>query len=233
VLDLTPEARVRGTHTQLCQVLTNLLLNAAQAIPAGAPKAHRVEVTVRDEAPDVVVRVRDSGTGTPEEVRAHIFEPFFTSKVRGRGMGLGLTISHEIIRQHGGSLACESELGRRTTFEIRLPRASQPPTPRAERTMTPSPAPTGRRRVLIVDDDPAITATFGRVLARHCDVVTAASGHEAIAVLSSDERWDAILCDLMMPEVDGVAVHAWLSEHRPLARKALRVQLGRRVHGPL
>jgi signal transduction histidine kinase len=215
VLDVAPDARVRGSHTKLCQVLTNLLLNAAQAIPEGAPKTHRVEVTVRDDAPDVVVRVRDTGVGMPEEVRAHIFEPFFTSKARGRGMGLGLTISQEIIRQHGGSLACESALGRGTTFEIRLPRAAQPPAKREERTLTPSPAPSGRRRILIVDDEPAITATFARVLARHCDVVTAASGHEAITVLSADERWDAIVCDLMMPEVDGVAVHAWLTQHRP------------------
>jgi signal transduction histidine kinase len=220
VLDVAPDVRVRGSHTKLCQVLTNLLLNAAQAIPEGAPKAHRVEVLVRDAPPDVLVRVTDTGAGMPEEVRAHIFEPFFTSKARGRGMGLGLTISQEIIRQHGGSMACESEIGRGTTFEIRLPRAMQPPAPREERTLTPSPTPNGRRRVLIVDDEPAITATFGRVLSRHCDVVTAGSGRDAITVLSSDERWDAIVCDLMMPEVDGVAVHAWLEEHRPsLARR--------------
>ena len=219
-LDVAPEARVRGSHARLCQVLTNLLLNAAQAIPEGAPKTHSVEVTVRDEPPDVVLRVRDTGGGMPEEIRARIFEPFFTSKARERGMGLGLSISQEIIRQHGGSLSCQSDLGRGTTFEIRLPRAEQPPTPREERVHTPSPAPSSRRRVLVVDDEPAITATLGRVLSRHCDVVTAGSGGDAIAILTNDERWDAIVCDLMMPEVDGVAVHAWLAEHRPaLARR--------------
>ncbi|MBX7190927.1 MAG: response regulator [Sandaracinaceae bacterium] len=215
VVDADPTARVRGDRTQLCQILTNLLLNAAQAIPEGDPNGHRIEVVVRGGADEVVTSVHDTGVGIPEDVRAHLFEPFYTTKASSRGTGLGLTISNEIARQHRGSLRCaDSKAGEGTTFEVRLPAAA------ATRWATPAPSrseprTTDRRRVLVVDDEPVILHTYKRVLQKQCDVVTAKGGHEALQVLEADDRFDAIICDLMMPELDGVSVHEWLAAHRP------------------
>jgi two-component system, NtrC family, sensor kinase len=114
----------------LNQVFLNLLVNAAHAI-ADAVKdtgaKGRIRVRTRRDGDEVVVTISDTGTGIPETVRARIFDPFFTTKEVGRGTGQGLTIARNIVSQkHGGSLTFETELGRGTTFTVRLPIDSQP-----------------------------------------------------------------------------------------------------------
>ena len=102
---------------QLSQVLINLLINAGQAI-----EGHGT-ITIRtwSENDDVFVAVTDTGKGIPVEVQQRIFEPFFTTKDVGKGTGLGLSISYEIIQKHGGDISVKSDVGKGTTFTVRLP----------------------------------------------------------------------------------------------------------------
>ncbi|PTL78827.1 ATP-binding protein [Vitiosangium sp. GDMCC 1.1324] len=121
VKDLEPVPRVRASEGRLGQVLLNLLINAAQALPVGQPERNEVCVRVRAVAERVVIEVRDSGSGIAPEVRDRIFDPFFTTKPVGMGTGLGLSICHGIVTGMGGEISVESELGRGSTFRISLP----------------------------------------------------------------------------------------------------------------
>jgi signal transduction histidine kinase len=113
-----------GSSNQLQQVLMNLLLNAQQAMER---RGGAVVVSVgRSGANEIEIQVQDDGPGIPQEIRARVFEPFFTTKPTGQGTGLGLSVSFGIVREHGGSIAVESEPGRGTTFVLRLPAAVGP-----------------------------------------------------------------------------------------------------------
>jgi PAS domain S-box-containing protein len=115
---------VLANEARLGQVLLNLLVNAAHAIPEGEPDAHEIQVATRSD-PDgrVVIEVRDTGEGIPEDVKRRIFEPFFTTKGPGRGSGLGLSICQSIVTALGGEITFESELGTGTAFRVILPAA--------------------------------------------------------------------------------------------------------------
>ena len=158
------------------------------------------------------------------ETLARIFEPFFTTKPRPHGSGLGLWISRQIVRELGGDIEVESEAGGGSTFTVVLPAAqatqvalpsTDPPRlrPLAPRVMPP-------RRILVVDDEPALRELLAEALAERAQVVTAPSGVEARELIEHDDRLDLVLCDLMMPGMDGLSLYAWVAEHRPaLARR--------------
>jgi PAS domain S-box-containing protein len=112
---------VRGSESRLGQVLLNLLLNAAQAIPAGAPEENTVEARVRAEDGKVVIEIHDTGQGIPPENLKRIFEPFFTTRPAGVGTGLGLAICHSIVIAMRGELTVESTVGKGTCFRLLLP----------------------------------------------------------------------------------------------------------------
>ena len=178
---------------------------------------------------DVFAEVSDTGTGIAPENLERIFEPFFTTKKAGKGSGLGLAICKTLIGEFGGDLRVESELGKGTRFVVRLPvRDGEPddledPSPAAQAPRGPS----VRGRVLVVDDEASIRAVVSRLLRADHEVVTAASGREAQALLSKDGGFDLILCDLMMPELSGMELHAWLATHDPaLAKKMVFVSGG-------
>jgi len=116
-----PEAIIKGVHEELQQAITNLTQNAVDAVGKGG----HVWVRTRAEARGVRIEVVDDGPGIPREVLARIFTPFFTTKEVGKGMGLGLTITRQVIKQHGGTLDVDSAPGSGTTFTIRLPLASE------------------------------------------------------------------------------------------------------------
>jgi signal transduction histidine kinase len=109
---------------QLNQVWMNLLSNAAQAVETVAEPS--VKVTVELENNKVLISISDNGTGIKPEVQSKIFEPFYTTKPVGQGTGLGLSICHSIIERHGGQIWCESEVGKGTTFRVRIPIHSKP-----------------------------------------------------------------------------------------------------------
>jgi signal transduction histidine kinase len=122
VKDYGPVPPVLADETRLGQVFLNLLMNAAQAIPASSPHAHEIRVTTRqDEQGRAVVSVRDTGAGIPPEVLPRIFEPFFTTKPVGEGTGLGLSICHTYVQAMRGEIRVHSELGHGSTFEVVLP----------------------------------------------------------------------------------------------------------------
>jgi CheY-like chemotaxis protein len=160
------------------------------------------------------VEVQDTGPGIPLDVIGRIFDPFFTTKPVGVGTGLGLAICRSTIVALGGEIGVESEPDRGTIFRVVLPPARAPdeaPPPRAA-----APAPAGRRgRVLIVDDEPRIGAMIRRILASEHDLTVLTSAQEALGRFEQGERFDAILCDLMMPEMTGMDLHAALATLAP------------------
>jgi signal transduction histidine kinase len=124
--DLAPLPPVRCHAGELNQVLLNLLVNASHAIAdivGGSGSRGLISVSTRLDGDAVLISVGDTGGGIPENIRHRIYEPFFTTKEVGRGTGQGLAISHNIIvKRHGGSIDCHSELGKGTVFQLRLPR---------------------------------------------------------------------------------------------------------------
>ena len=118
--DSVPDAD--GVRNHIHQVLLNLMLNAVHATPAGGEVRVRVEAAEgTDQA--VCLSVQDTGAGIPEENLERIFDPFFTTKDPDEGTGLGLMISHRIVSDHGGSIEVRSQLGKGSTFRVRLPAA--------------------------------------------------------------------------------------------------------------
>jgi two-component system, NtrC family, sensor kinase len=214
-----------GSEPQLVQVFVNLLVNAGQAIPDGGRESHEVEVRTFTEKGWAVVEVRDTGGGMSEPVRRRIFEPFFTTKGAGEGTGLGLWISRDVVTAHGGQIEVESTLGAGSVFRVRLPipaEAAAPPP--SLRPPEPSRAASATRpRVWVVDDEPMVASTLARVLALHYDVTVAkGGGQEILDRLERGERFDVLLCDLMMPEMTGMELWSRLESRWPaLAQRVL------------
>ena len=214
VRELGPVPAVRVNEARLGQVLLNLLVNAAQAIPEGAPEAHQVRVTTRtDGAGRAVVEVADTGQGIRRELLGRIFEPFFTTKPQGVGTGLGLWISRNIVLGARGELEVDSTPGAGSTFRVVLPPAPAPEPARA----APAPGePRGpRARVLVVDDDVLVANAIRRGLAKEHEVVVETSARAALARIEAGEPFGAIVCDLMMPEMNGMELHAEVARLSP------------------
>jgi signal transduction histidine kinase len=207
--------RVLATTQGLEQVFINLLVNASQAMPEGRPQANRIHVKTRtDDDGRAVVEIADTGAGISAEVKERIFDPFFTTRPAGLGTGLGLSICHRIIADFGGSIAVESTVGQGTRLRITLPAApvEEPPialaAPRRESS-------TPRGQLLIVDDDAKMLAMLDRVLGSRHDVTLAHDGAEALAVIASGRRFDLVLCDLMMPRMNGMDLFERVQEIAP------------------
>ncbi|WP_309889005.1 ATP-binding protein [Archangium sp.] len=204
---------VRANESRLGQVFLNLLVNAAQAIPEGDATRHRVTLVTRREGDSVVVEVSDTGSGMSPEVLSRIFEPFFSTKSRSEGMGLGLSICLGIIHSMEGELKAESEPGRGSTFRVTLKMSEvQVVSSHASaRTVADVQA---RKRVLVVDDEPGIGSVMRRILGRVHDVVVLQSGRDALALLREDDGFDRVFCDLMMADLTGMDLYERLAEAR-------------------
>ncbi|HVU01315.1 MAG TPA: ATP-binding protein [Polyangiaceae bacterium] len=220
VTDIASVPKVVGSHGRLVQVLLNLVVNAAQAIPEGRADENEIGIQVREQNGRVVVQVTDTGPGIPEDVLSKVKEPFFTTKT-GRGTGLGLALSERILTRFGGELAIENgprgAVARVTLFAVM---EEGPPTEAA----VPSPhssGPASRMRLLVVDDEPLVARAIRRHLPEH-DVRIVTSGREALELLDGGQRFDRILCDMMMPDLTGMDVHELLSKrHRGLAERVV------------
>lgn len=223
--DLWP---VRADLGQFEQVVVNLTVNARDAMPEGGDLTIRTRnigesesaaLNYRDLLPGdyVLVEVQDSGTGMPPEVIEKIFEPFFTTKEVGKGTGLGLSMVYGIIKQTGGSIHCESELGKGTTFRIFLPRHVEAPVlnaageviaveaPKKEKKVEKATDLSGSATVLLVEDEDAVRMGGVRALqSRGYTVHEASSGVEALEVMKElGGKVDIIVSDVVMPEMDG------------------------------
>jgi signal transduction histidine kinase len=202
---------VEGSEAQLGQLFLNLVVNAAQSISEGDAEHNEVRVGLStNEAGKVVIEVGDSGAGMPKEVQEHLFRPFFTTKPMGVGTGLGLSICHQIVVSLEGEITFESEPGKGTVFRVILPpaRLEARDSPRLDH-LTDLIA-RRRGRVLVVDDEPLITRTVQRALSKDHDILALSSAEDALAHINSGERFDVILCDLMMPQMTGMDLHTEL-----------------------
>ncbi len=208
-------AHVEANEVRLSQVFLNLLINAAHAIPDGDADLHEIRITLDvDREGRAIAEVSDTGCGMSPEVMARIFDPFFTTKAIGVGSGLGLSISRNIVQRLGGEISVRSQPGQGTTFRLTFPSCPSPRDPGPERMAKPPPGLAGMR-LLVVDDDPDVSEAIHRLLAGDANVVTASGGREALDLLSRGEPFDAVLCDLMMPDVSGPELHDALAARRP------------------
>jgi two-component system cell cycle sensor histidine kinase/response regulator CckA len=216
VKDFGPIPLVEADEMRLSQAFINLLVNAAQAIPEGHLDENEIRVvTGTDERGRAVIEVRDTGRGIAPGVTGRIFDPFFTTKPVGVGTGLGLSICHGIVTSLGGEITVDSQVGKGTTFRISLPGvAERPPAPR-DKPPTLRPPTVRQGRVLVVDDDPLVGASLRRVLSREHEVTVVTSGKEALDLLLAGSAFDVILCDLMMPHMTGMELHAELIRRLP------------------
>lgn len=195
----------------LVQVLLNLVVNGAQAVP----ESRSGHVSIRAERAGegrLRVAVEDDGTGMNDDVLRRVFEPFFSTKPVGVGTGLGLAVSRGLVAGLGGCLELESVVGRGTRAVLEL---ASTDAPHELTTDLPPVAPRGRRRrLLLVDDEPAILRALTRLLEPHYTVSTAGSVGEAIA-LADVGRPDIVLCDVVMPDGGGEAVYLALCDQIP------------------
>jgi ligand-binding sensor domain-containing protein/signal transduction histidine kinase/CheY-like chemotaxis protein len=218
VKDYGAAPAVMGDASRLAQVFLNLLINATQALPEGHASQNEIRLSVRqDEQGRVVVAVIDTGAGIPPEVLPRIFEPFFTTKPVGEGTGLGLSICHTYLQAMGGDIRVRSELGRGTTVEVvLLPAAAAPPEPGEKSPGAMSP--TRRGRLMIIDDEPLLVAALARTLEPEHEVEAFTSARRALEQLRAGaQRYELILCDLMMPEMTGMELHETLAREAPEA----------------
>ena len=210
-----PPGVVTGNAQRLEQVFLNLLVNAVQALPDGRAE-NEIRVVLRaPTAREVSIEVSDNGPGIPADVRSRIFDPFFTTKPVGLGLGLGLSICHGIVTSHGGTITVDSAPGRGSTFRIVLPATPAAPTAEARpASAAPAAAPAPRRRVLVIDDEPALAAMIRRVLSKECDVDLAVDAREGLESLGA-ATYDVVLCDLMMPDMTGMDLYAEVARRHP------------------
>ncbi|MCC6523048.1 MAG: PAS domain S-box protein [Polyangiaceae bacterium] len=213
---------VLGDRAQLEQVLMNLALNARDAMPAGGrlvlsarrghvPPGRCAELPERLAGEVAVLTVVDTGTGMDTQTLALAFEPFFTTKEPGRGTGLGLAAVHGIVLQHEGLVSAESEPGRGTCFAIFLPLAPEGASVSKPAPRTPPP-PSGRLRVLAVEDDPDLRRLAGRILERAgWEPSVAADGAAALELArAAAQPFHVLVTDLRLPDMTGLDLAARL-----------------------
>jgi signal transduction histidine kinase/CheY-like chemotaxis protein len=217
---------VRVDPGQLEQVVMNLVVNARDAMPKGGRLTVETGHAIldRDAMPPqampgqyVMLAVSDTGVGMPSEVRARIFEPYFTTKEIGKGTGLGLSTAYGIVQQSDGFIQVNSEPGQGTTFRVYFPRSEAAIDDSAAVTED---APGGTEHVLLVEDDPSVRRSTRQTLIRlGYSVTEAASGRAGLALGSDDTRhFDLALCDVILGDMSGPAVYEALRALRPSVR---------------
>ncbi len=208
-------SQVRGDEARLGQVFVNILLNAAQAIEPGRAHENEIVVSTRERDGRVVIEVLDSGMGIPEENLTKIFDPFFTTKPRGIGTGLGLSICHEIIASMRGTLTADNRTPHGAAFVVEIPALAAhanagglPP-----HKVKSSKPPLRSARILVIDDESLAAKALGRMLRDHR--VEIADHAPTGLKMALENSYDIIFCDLMMPELSGMAVHAAIERAAP------------------
>lgn len=218
---LDRSVRIDADPSQISQVLLNLALNARDAMPGGGALRFDVRSLTRREVERwglsgrwVTIVVKDSGIGIPADVIDKIFDPFFTTRELGQGAGLGLSVVHRLVREHGGMVFVESEDGRGSSFFLVFPRVGA-----LEPEERQSSFATGRligKSVLIIDDEPVVAEGLGGLLESEGARTSAeATGVTALSRLKEGLSPDFIILDLGLPEIPGEIVHEQIRELMP------------------
>jgi CheY-like chemotaxis protein len=221
---------------QVEQVIMNLTVNARDAMPEGGKLTVSTEcASFRDEdiagIPDakqgdfVCISVTDTGTGMKPEVVAHIFEPFFTTKEKEKGTGLGLATVYGIVKQHGGWLTVQSEVGRGSTFKVCLPVSlakAEAPAAIVRESKVPAHK-TASCRILLVEDEQNVREPMTRALqANGHHVVDASSAGEALSIFERDTKgFDMLFSDVVLPDRTGVDIAEYITQRSPRTKVLL------------
>jgi CheY-like chemotaxis protein len=206
---------VHASESRLGQVFLNLIVNAAQSIREGEADRNEIRISTRLAGNRVVIEISDTGPGIPAEVMKRLFSPFVTTKPAGVGTGLGLSISHRLITELNGEISAENVPGGGARFRITLP-VAQEDTAEAPIAAAPASIPTTvRGKILVIDDEPMLVKVVERTLMKDHDVTTVQRAKDALDRIIAGERFDVILCDLMMPEMTGMDFHAEVLERHP------------------
>jgi CheY-like chemotaxis protein/anti-sigma regulatory factor (Ser/Thr protein kinase) len=195
-LDLQATEPMQGRPAALSEVLTNLILNAMDAMPEGGT----LSISSRHvPGREVRVTVADTGIGMPETVRQRIFEPFYSTKGEG-GSGLGLSMTYSIVRRHGGEIHVDSEPGAGTTFTLTFPIKHESAAP-----ALPMPSPSERReaRVLVVDDNPQVLSTLTEMMRSAGHTVTSMQSAPTALRDYGLGRFDVVITNIGMAEMNG------------------------------
>jgi signal transduction histidine kinase/CheY-like chemotaxis protein len=241
-----PDPQVLGDPQQLTQLLLNLVLNAEQAVAQGGARARRIEIATDRLGRDVVLVVEDCGAGIPEDLQRRVFDPFFTTKRKQEGTGLGLFLAAATAERHGGRMAVVNRPDGGARFTLHLPPAPAEPRSGAiplhaslktsgtairrelarslvgDETPSGSPEQLDGLHIAVIDDEEGVALFLRTALEeRGAQVGVATSGGEALELLVA-QPWDVVLCDVIMPDIDGLDLLAWAREHDPaLARRFL------------
>ncbi len=220
----------RADAGQLEQVIMNLVVNAKDAMPHGGKirittasvtldESYRPENTFIKRGPYVMISVSDTGHGMDRETQARIFEPFFTTKEKGKGTGLGLSTVYGIIKQSGGYVFVQSELGRGTVFTIYFPRVDEPSEARGANPATLAAA-GGSETILLVEDEDSVRQLIRETLeSRGYQVLQAANGNTALAMAARrSEKIHLIITDVVMPGLSGHELVQQLLAARPATK---------------
>jgi nitrogen-specific signal transduction histidine kinase/ActR/RegA family two-component response regulator len=220
--------RVKADSGHIGQVLMNLVVNARDAMPNGGKLTIATNNVTLDEnytrahagampGDYVMLGVSDTGTGMTEEVKARLFEAFFTTKPSGKGTGLGLATCQTIVQQSGGHIGVYSEVGRGTTFKVYFPQVDQP-LDAAAQAIKAGPLPRGTETLLVVEDEPSVRHLVTDVLeAQGYNVLRANNGQDALCVAREHKGAPIrlVVTDVIMPLMGGKVMAEWLKTTCP------------------
>jgi nitrogen-specific signal transduction histidine kinase len=206
---------IMGDYNQLWQAISNLCLNARDAMPDGGILEIKTETGIKDGTKTFAIIVSDTGKGIRPEIKDRIFEPFFTTKDRGLGIGLGLAVVYGAVKNHGGTIEVSDLPGGGTAFRIDFEKAAagkpeEKAIPRRDdRAVT--------RRILIVDDEDGVRHVVGRILSREGHIVqTAKNSTETMDIIAdADGKLDLVILDLEMPGKSGTEIFAEIKRDLP------------------
>jgi len=221
---------VHADEAQLGNAIINLVVNARDAMPSGGTvtirtanetvsHASALGTAIMPAGDYVRIEVADTGTGMSKEVQSKIFDPFFTTKPVGQGTGLGLATVYGIVKQSGGFITVDSELGQGTSFRIYLPRRKVDASDAAPVEAAPALTRdvTGQDTILLVEDEEAVRSFAARALRmRGYNVLEASGGEEALEIVRSDDaKIDLIITDVVMPNMDGPTMVRHVKQLKP------------------
>jgi len=220
--------RVKADSGYVGQVLMNLVVNARDAMHNGGKLSIATTNVTLDEnyarahtgaipGDYVMLSVSDTGIGMTEEVKARLFEVFFTTKPKGKGTGLGLATCQTIVKQCGGHIGVYSEVGKGTTFKIYFPRVEQP-LDIAARLIQTGPLPRGTETLLVVEDEPSVRhLAHGVLVAQGYEVLSASNGQDALHVAREHKGSPIrlVVTDMIMPRMGGKVMAEWLKTTHP------------------